>query len=778
MTEAEERANLSSCERPPYAVIFSVFGFLVLVTFLAWYAEQPPAPLPADALAAEFSAERAIEHIRVIAQEPHAAGTPENDEVRDYIFEQLQAMGVEAEIQSEVVVRQGWTSGGVALAQNVIGRIPGTANTKSFAMEAHYDSVPYGPGATDDCAGVAAMLEAARALKAGPPLMNDVVFVFSDGEECGLLGARAFVRHPLAAKTGVILNFEARGTSGPSYMFETSDENGWLIAQLAKAGVPVRATSVMSGVYKASPFGSDFTVLRRAGLHGFNVAFVESFAYYHNREDKPENVSLASLQHHGEYALGLARHFGDVPLHEVTAPDATYFNVLGGWLVHYPLSWTVPLAGLAGAMLAGVTILGLLRKRLTIRGILAGFLVSLLCACIAAMIGAALTLLVWCLHGQSLLYNNGLYGVGFICIGIGVVAAFWAFFRRFVRVENLVMGVYVWWFSALLLAVWFLPGGAYLFTWPLLFSAAGLAIAFLLPESGGRVPRGTAALTVLAAPALLLIVPGLEALLAMTTLLGSAVLMIFVVFLMGLVIPQLVLMTARKKWWLPGTTVLTGVVVVAVALATNGPSPSRPRTNCLSYGLDLDSGRAYWMSSDDAVDEWTAQFFPAGTPREPITEFIPREKLEHLKTPAPVADLAGPELHVTADSFQDGVRKLAFRVTSPRKAPRVHLYVESESDVVESGILGKDMRRGWRGKWSKRIYFIPDNGADVTLRLEGPSPVTVRVVEWSYDLSGLPGMPSRPARLMTETNVILDRSRNLLSNHVFVARTFELPSAG
>ena len=71
------------------------------------------------------------------------------------------------------------------------------------------------------------MLETLRALKSSPPLKNDTVFLFTDGEEVGLLGATAFVKeHPWAKDIGVALNFEARGSSGPSFMFETSDGNG------------------------------------------------------------------------------------------------------------------------------------------------------------------------------------------------------------------------------------------------------------------------------------------------------------------------------------------------------------------------------------------------------------------------------------------------------------------------------------------------------------------------------------------------------------------------
>ena len=50
------------------------------------------------------------------------------------------------------------------------------------------------------------------------------------------------------------------------------------------------------------------------------------------------------------------------------------------------------------------------------------------------------------------------------------------------------------------------------------------------------------------------------------------------------------------------------------ALGTNGASATKPRYNCLSYGLYLDKGAAYWLSNDKKPDEWTAQFFTHEAP--------------------------------------------------------------------------------------------------------------------------------------------------------------------
>ena len=100
----------------------------------------------------------------------------------------------------------------------------------------HYDSVDDSYGASDDGSAIVTMLETLRVLKTQDPLMNDIIFLFTDGEELGLLGARAFLeQHPLAKDIGLVLNLEASGTSGQSMMFETSKDNKWIISEFAKA---------------------------------------------------------------------------------------------------------------------------------------------------------------------------------------------------------------------------------------------------------------------------------------------------------------------------------------------------------------------------------------------------------------------------------------------------------------------------------------------------------------------------------------------------------------
>lgn len=83
---------------------------------------------------------------------------------------------------------------------NVLGEIPGTDKAEEIVLiGAHLDSWHAGTGATDNAAGVAAILEAARILKAtGLKLRRTVRIGLWSGEELGLWGSRAFVQEHFA----------------------------------------------------------------------------------------------------------------------------------------------------------------------------------------------------------------------------------------------------------------------------------------------------------------------------------------------------------------------------------------------------------------------------------------------------------------------------------------------------------------------------------------------------------------------------------------------------
>lgn len=328
---------------------------LALWIALSLIPRSRPVPAPANAPAADFSTARALDYVRAIAQRPHPIGTPDHDRVRDYIEGELTRQGLTPQIEAgfaEVTVGRFHGSGNV---QNIVARLPGTANTRPVMLVAHYDSVTRGPGASDDGHAVAVLLETLRALRAGPPLRNDVIFLITDGEERGLLGAQVFMReHPWRSEPGVTLNFEARGTSGSAVMFETSAGNAWLIRGLEEAVPQADATSVAYEIYHRMPNNTDLTVFKLGGLAGMNFAFIEHPEYYHTPQDTVEHLDPASVQEQGRYALSLTRWFGNRNLTQHPAGDAVYFATAFTSLIVYPARAAKILAVLAllGALAA------------------------------------------------------------------------------------------------------------------------------------------------------------------------------------------------------------------------------------------------------------------------------------------------------------------------------------------------------------------------------------------------------------------------------------------
>jgi hypothetical protein len=197
-------------------------------------------------------------------------------------------------------------------------------------LAAHYDSVGAGPGASDDGSGVATLLEVARALGTSEALPRPVVFLFTDAEEAGLIGASAFAAsHAWSPQVGVVINVEARGTRGPSLMFETSGPSSALIPHLDRAAARPFASSLSDLIYKYMPNDTDLSVFRARGVPGFNFAYIGGLEHYHTPQDDLAHLDRRSLQHHGDQALALTRELARADLEHLEGGDAIYFDVLG-----------------------------------------------------------------------------------------------------------------------------------------------------------------------------------------------------------------------------------------------------------------------------------------------------------------------------------------------------------------------------------------------------------------------------------------------------------------
>jgi hypothetical protein len=331
-------------------------GLLVALTLVAtfgfvWLRFRAPAPVAVDAAPELFSAERALVQLRVLLGDgrPHPMGSPANAAVGERIINRLRVLGYQPEVQ------RGFSCGRYrrcSEVQNIVVTMEGGPD--AVLLVAHYDSVPAGPGAADDGAAVAALLEVARVLADRPARRNTVVLLIDDGEEEGLLGAELFMaKHPMAKRARVVVNLEARGTSGPSMMFETAGPTAGLVRLLAGALDRPITSSLFSAVYERMPNDTDLTVFREGGVAGYNFAFLDDARHYHTRQDDLQHLSTASLQHHGDNALALLHALADADLATLSqGGDAVWFDLLGFGVVRWPRGWSLPLALLATALLA------------------------------------------------------------------------------------------------------------------------------------------------------------------------------------------------------------------------------------------------------------------------------------------------------------------------------------------------------------------------------------------------------------------------------------------
>jgi hypothetical protein len=727
---------------------------LVAVVLLA---RSPLEPVPSGAPADEFSAERAFSHVERIAERPHPVGSAANADVREYLVGQLAALGLRPTVETMTSVQPADGVTSLARVSNIQARIEGTDPTGHVVLVAHYDSAPNAPGAADDGAGVAAILEVARALTSGPPPRNDVDILLTDAEEPGLLGAQAFVdAGRLDPRRSVVLNLEARGTSGPTIMFESSPENANVVPALAGAQRPF-AGSETEALYGLLPNNTDFTSFREAGFSGLNFAFVGGSANYHTPEDSPGNLDPASLQHMGSTVLDATRYLGERDLEATLAEPGrqlTYFTVLGE-LVRYPQGLALPLALLATAVLAATVLYARRRGGVRARGVAwaaAGF-VALLAATAALGIGVWQALLLLRPGYGSFpfgdTYRPGWYAAGALTLTTSLTVAWYLLLRRRYAPEEVSLAIWAWLAVLALVTAVFLPGAAYLFTWPPLVGALALVAAV---RWGGTDPTWRwLACGAAAVPAVALLLPSVD---FSTGLSFAAFPMIVAVLVLTTSLPVLDLLALRRAYLVPVAATVVGLTLFVVGLRVDVFDASQPRQTSLVYALDADRGQAVWISGDRTPAPWTDRYVDAGRtgadhrfPASPIFSFPP----SYHTGEASVARVEPASVRVTQSERDGDTREIRLRIT-PGKALRLAVHADTATHAVTAAkVEGAkvDVAPGQKSadassNWGFVFHAVPPEGIDVALEVRGEGPLPLRVVSYRDDLPQVPELTPRP----------------------------------
>src|ERR687890_538998 len=588
-------------------VVALVLGAFAAISLLAL---ESPEPLPASAQASEFSAERAFSHVEQIAERPHPVGSPANAEVRDYLIGQLEDLGLQPTIQEATSARTKEGTASIARVENIHARIEGRNPTGHVVLVAHYDSVPRGPGAADDGAGVAAILEIARAITSGSAPRNDIDILLTDAEEPWLLGAQAFVRDShLDPRRSVVLNLEARCTSGPAMMFQSSSDNATIIPALASAQRPIACSGLWEACSQLLTGDTDFSVFRNAGFAGMNFAFMEGSARYHTPEDSPDNLDHASLQDIGSTVLAATRHFADQDLGAPRGGSLTYFTMLGE-VVYYPQQLAVPLAVLRAVVFAA-TLLYARRRGLRARGVgwTAASFLALLVVTTALGLGAWQLLLL--LHpGYGSFHTGDTYrpewfAAGLLALTAALTIGWYLLMRRRYTPEEIAASTWVWFVALAILSAAFVPGVSYLFTWIPLVSSLLLAAAI---RWGGEEPTWRyLALSTAALPAIAFLVPLVDILFVLGLAFASGP-MFMAVLLLVPALPVLDILALRRAWFVPVAAAVLGLALITAGLRIDTFDDEHPRQTRLVYALDANRERAWWLSADPQPAPWTDRY--------------------------------------------------------------------------------------------------------------------------------------------------------------------------
>ena len=763
-------AGASSC-KPPTPGYSEVVGtrrhlfaalIVVLVVLAVALAVTPwdaPAPVSSAAPSDRFSSERAMEVLRHIAAEPRAIGSRQSAVVREYIFARLQALALTPHVQANEVVskREPRVAG---LVHNVVGRLPGRDPSRAVLLVAHYDSVATASGAADDGSGVATLLETARALRAGPPPKNDIIFLFTDGEEQGLLGSQSFLeREPWAYAAGVVLNFDSAGSSSPALMYETSPQNGRLIQAYLAAGRPY-GSSLMYEVSRRQPVVSDFRPFVARGIPGMTFGMLDGPAYDHTAYDSLGSFHEAGLQHEGETALALARRLGDADLWSLRGPDLVYFDLTGSVAVSYPTSYVRPFMYAALALFLAAVALAARRRLLTLRGVAwatlgtgATLCASLLVVAIGwSMYRTAYEERVW--TGTGVVISDW-YRLGLVLLAAAVVLGIYAGLLRRLRAWDLAVVALAWWAAGSVIVALSFPGASYLLTWSLAGGALGLAGAALVDRPGDGSPAAALIALAGAVPGLMLLSSAVY-LLLMSAGLKQGVTVLAVWLLAGLLMLPLAAVLRAFRFWLPGALAVAGVVVLFAVGSTVAFDSQHPKFTSVSYRLAPD-GKATWESID-RPDAYTRTFLGASSSRQMVPQYYPQFGSQAITSgPAPVYALRRPAIKVLSDVTVGDRRTVKLRLRPQGEAAVLSLLVHTVVGTLSASVDGHDLAGrdttlfdASNVRWSFDYYAPPPEGIEVTLDFAAGPKVQLRAVDFTYGLpAGAAGSyPARPAGML------------------------------
>ena len=718
--------------------ILGILGLIYLTMMPKWTSDDE-GPL------SEFSTKRALAQVEAISKKTHFVGSENHEFVANYLLMELQKMGMETSIQEGYTLSD-W--GNLTKSKNILARIKGSNNSKALLLLSHYDSAPHSSslGASDAGSGVATILESVRTfLHNKKKHKNDIIILFSDAEELGLNGAALFVtKHRWAKEVGLVLNFEARGTSGPSYMLmETNKGNAGLVKEFASANTkyPV-SNSLMYSIYKMLPNDTDLTVFRKYGnIQGYNFAFIDDHFNYHSAQDDIKHLNKNTLAHQGSYLMPLLNYFSNANLNATqTTNDDVYFTIPYTF-ISYPFSWVLPMVIIALILFLIILFVGIAKRILIPQEIIKGFIPFL-----GSIIASGLiTFLMWkglllvypqyndLLNGFT--YNGHAYIAAFVLLSLAICFAFYLrFSAKKVTKNHYVAPLFIWIIINGFLA-FSLKGAGFLII-PVYFGLYLFGSFIITQKSHKRLNL------VLSIPALIIIAPFIQMFpigLGLKVLFGSAIL---TVLAFGLLLPVFGAFAKKGRWSI--AFLVLAIVFFAKAHYESGYEFGKAKPNSLLYLYNADTHKANWTTYDTNLDSWTKAYLGENSKdSKSLNENDLYSKYNSGFTYAaagPAKKITGPTIEFLQDSTVGNQRYLKIRISPNRKVNRYDIFANKKmvfynfkaNGVSAIGQKGSEYERN--GKKILSYYVVGNLPLEMQFRINSASILDMELMESSFDL--------------------------------------------
>ena len=749
------------------------FFLIIGLVYLSFSSLMPKSGTPASISETKFSTERALIHLREITKAPHYIGTEEHARVREYIVEQLNGLGLKTEIQEGFIMNPKWKS--LDKPKNILAKIKGSGNGKSLLLLSHYDSaLTPSFGASDAGSGVVTILETIRAFQASAKTpTNDIIVLFTDAEEVGLDGARLFVKnHPWAKNVGIALNFEARGSGGPSNMIvETNSGNKNLINAFMEADVkfPV-ASSLMYSIYKMLPNDTDSTVLRQGGdIDGFFFAFIDDHFDYHTANDNFENLDRNTLQHQGEYLLPLVHYFADADLSSLkSSEDHVYINVPILKMISYPFAWIIPMLILAISVFTILIVYGLKKKVLSGKTIARSFVPFLLAFVSCGLIGFYGWKLLLVLYPQyseiqhGFTYNGHIYISFFVLVSLAILFGVYHRYSKKTNLASLLIAPLIFWLLINVIVAIYLKGAAF-FIIPVFLGLLSLWI-LIRQEKPNLI-----LMVIIGALAIFMFVPLIQFFpvgLGLKMLVGSC---LITALLFGILLP--VFGFYSKKGILSAVFILLAIVFFIKAHLTSNFTSERQKPNSLVYYYDADTDETYWATYDKILDDWTKGYL--GENPEEASNYITHAsgskyaKGYSFAVEAPAKKIPLFKAVLNSDTIINDIKKRTFTIIPNRNVNQISLYVAEGVEFDFLSFNGQSLPlNNNENSASQKIksnelvrYYVSDKDSlEVSYEVSKDQKVSFTVMEYSYDLLDHPQFKinNRAENMMPKPFVVSD----------------------